>query len=37
MMSLLKKLLGVKENSSKKDQSCCQVKIEEVKETKKVQ
>lgn len=36
-MSLLKKLLGVKKDSSSKDVSCCQVKIEEVKETKKVQ
>lgn len=37
-MNLLKRLLGVKkDDSSKKGQSCCQVKIEEVKETKKVQ
>ncbi len=31
-MGLFKKLLGVKEESAKKEQSCCQVKIVEVKD-----
>jgi hypothetical protein len=34
-MNFLKKIFGAKADSSKKDQSCCQVKIVEVKETKK--
>lgn len=33
-MNFIKKILGAKKDSSHKDQSCCQVKIVEVKETK---
>ncbi|MFN7249300.1 MAG: hypothetical protein ACK4M9_00665 [Anaerobacillus sp.] len=36
-MNLLKKLLGFKEVSATKDQSCCQVKIVEMEEANKVQ
>jgi hypothetical protein len=33
-VNLLKKLLGFKDDSATKDQSCCQVKIVEMKEDK---